>query len=88
MRVVFAVLTSFVMVSLPACAPIAAILSYSQPTIQIATQLDQSKLVADSLIFAGSGKTVTDHMVSAATGSDCKLLNALAGDPVCTSICR
>jgi len=66
-----------------ACAPIATILGFSQPAIQAAVQFDQIKTVADGISYASSGKTVSDHLVSAATGEDCKLFNALEAAPVC-----
>ena len=73
---------------LAACAPIATLLSFSQPAVQTAAQVDQIKVVADGVSFVGSGKTVSDHMLSMATGNDCKLTNVLAGTPVCVSECR
>ena len=77
-----------VLLLLPACAPVAVFLSYSQPVVQIATQLDQTKLIADGIVYASSGKTIVDHVASAATGSDCKITNALSGASICASICR
>ena len=74
-----------ILLSLAACSPLAALLGYNGPAIQVAAQLDQAKLVADGVSFVGSGKTVTDHVISAATGSDCKLINVLDKAPVCIS---
>lgn len=85
MRIVCVMLVLFL---LPACAPVAMLLSYSQPAIQIATQLDQVKLMADGVALASSGKTVVDHAVSVAMGSDCRFINALSGESICASICR
>jgi hypothetical protein len=59
------------------------VLGFSHATIQVAVQLDQIKTVADGISYASSGKTVSDHLVSAATGEDCKLFNALGPAPVC-----
>lgn len=71
--------------SLAACAPFAAMLGYGAPAIQIAAQIDQIKLVADGISYVGSGKTISDHVISAATGSDCKMTNVLDKAPICVA---
>jgi hypothetical protein len=68
---------------LPACAPIVAMIGYSNSAIQIAVQLDRAKLVGDGMSYLGSGKTITDHAVSLAMGANCKLINVVTPDPVC-----
>ena len=68
---------------LGACAPVVTILGFSQPTIQAAIQLDQIKMVADGISYADTGKTLSDHMISAATGDDCRMFNVLQSAPVC-----
>jgi uncharacterized lipoprotein YajG len=68
---------------LAACAPVATTLGFSPPIIRAAVQLDEIKMVADGISYADTGKTVSDHMISAVTGDDCKLFNALGAAPVC-----
>ena len=68
---------------LAACAPLATVLGFSHATIQAAVQFDQIKTVADGISYANSGKTISDHLVSAATGDDCKIFNVLGAAPVC-----
>ena len=75
-----------VFLSLAACSPMAVMLRSSTPVVQIAAQLDQAKLVADGVSYVNSGKTVSDHIISRATGNDCRLINILdRNTPVCTS---
>jgi hypothetical protein len=82
------VLLAPVFLLLGACAPLASILSLGQPTVQAATQFDQIRVVGDGALLAGSGKSAVDHVASAATGEDCKLLNVLTTEPVCIRACR
>jgi len=86
MLTMFARLAFFLCVCLclGACAPLVTVLGFSHATIQLAVQLDQLKTVADGISYVSSGKTVTDHLVSAATGEDCKLFNAIGPAPVCS----
>ena len=74
-----------VSLSVAACAPLAAMLGYSSPVIQLAAQVDQVKLAADGVSYVSSGKTISDHVISAATGSDCKVTNILDKAPLCLS---
>jgi hypothetical protein len=73
---------------LGACAPLASILSLGQPAIQSATQFDQFRVVGDGVLLAGSGKSAVDHVASAATGEDCRVVNVLTTEPVCMRACR
>lgn len=66
-----------------ACAPIMAIVGYGQSAMQVATQMDRIRLVADGISYAGSGKTISDHALSLAKGEDCKIVNVISRDPVC-----
>ena len=66
-RVSFLIL---VVVHLAACAPIMTVLGYGSPVVQIASQLDQITLVAGGVVFVGSGKTISDHVLSNVTGDD------------------
>ena len=68
---------------LPACAPVIALMGSGGSTMQIAAAIDRVKLAGDGVSYVGSGKTITDHAVSLATGADCRLLNVLSPDPVC-----
>jgi hypothetical protein len=72
-----------VLLSLAACAAIAGVFGYSAPVIQLAAQVDQAKLAADGVSYLKTGKTVTDHIISAATGNDCKVTNILDKAPIC-----
>jgi hypothetical protein len=74
--------------ALTACAPLAGMLGLGPSAVQLAVQVDQAKLIADGASYAGSGKSVTDHAISVATGYDCTLTNAVKGEPVCVAICR
>ena len=74
--------------ALTGCVPLAGMMGLAPSTIQTAAQLDQIKLAVDGASFAGSGKTLTDHAISIATGYDCSLTSALKGDTVCAAICR
>lgn len=69
--------------SLTACAPMLAIIGYSQPAVQIVAQIERFKLVGDGVSYVGSGKTITDHALSAVTGADCRIFNVVSPDPVC-----
>lgn len=71
------------MLCLPACAPIVALLGSTGSVVQVALQLDRIKLAGDGVSYLGSGKTITDHVVSAVIGADCRLLNVVSPDPVC-----
>ena len=82
------VLLALIFLLLGACAPIATILSLGHPTVQAATQIDQIRAVGDGVLIAGSGKSTVDHVASAATGEDCRLINVLTGEPVCIRACR
>ena len=73
---------------LSACAPLAAVLNFGPPAVQVAAQADQVKFAADGVALVGSGKTVTDHAISIAMGRDCQLTNPLAGNPVCANACQ
>ena len=72
------------MVSLLAsCAPIAAIVGYSQSVIESAAVIDRASLVADGALFASTGKTLSDHALSELTGEDCKVIKVVSGAPFC-----
>ena len=73
---------------LSACAPLAAVLNFGPPAVQVAAQADQVKFAADGVALVGSGKTVTDHAISIAMGQDCQLAHVLAGNPVCANVCQ
>lgn len=47
------------------------------PAVQIASY------TADAVSYAGSGKSLGDHAISAATGEDCALIRILGDRPVC-----
>lgn len=68
---------------LAACAPIVSMLGLGSPALQIASQLDQVSLVASGVIYVGSGKTISDHVISNVTGDDCKITNVVTGAPIC-----
>ncbi len=72
-----------VVLHLAACAPIVTMLGLGSPAVQFATQLDQLSLVAGGVIYVGSGKTISDHVLSNVTGDDCKMTNLVSGDPIC-----
>lgn len=74
--------------ALPACAPVIALVGCGSgsPALQLAAQLDRAKLAADGLSYAGSGKSVADHALSAAAHADCRLLNVVSGAAVCRSV--
>ena len=55
----------------------ASMMGLAPQPFQTAAQLDQIKLAVDGASFAGSGKTLTDHAISIATGYDCSLTSAL-----------
>ena len=74
--------------ALTACFPLAGVLGLGPSTVQLAAQVDQLKLMADGASFAGSGKTITDHAISIATGYDCALSNAVKSEQVCAAVCR
>ncbi len=68
-----------------ACAPILAIVGYSQPAIQVAVQIDRIKLIGDGVSYVGSGKTISDHALSLVAGADCRIFNVASRKPVCAS---
>lgn len=74
--------------ALGACMPFAGLMGMAPASIQTAAQLDQFKLLADGASFAGSGKTITDHALSIATGYDCSVMAAVKGDQLCATISR
>ncbi len=88
MRTARLVSTIATLSTLTACAPLAGMLGLGPSAVQVAAQVDQVKLVADGASFAGSGKTVTDHAISLATGYDCVITNAVKGERVCVAACR
>lgn len=73
---------------LAGCMPLASFIGMTPATVQTAAQIDQMKLLADGASFAGSGKTLTDHALSIATGYDCSTSAVFKGQPVCASMCR
>ena len=83
-----ALLAIIAMFALSACVSIAGLMGMAPTTVQTAAQIDQLKLVADGASFAGSGKTITDHALSIATGYDCSVMSGLKGEALCTSMCR
>jgi hypothetical protein len=87
-RVRCALLAIVAMFALSACMSIAGLMGMAPTTIQTAAQIDQLKLVADGASFAGSGKTITDHALSIATGYDCSVMSGLKGEALCASMCR
>ena len=42
-----------------------------------------TKGVADAVSYQKTGKTVNDHVLSAAIGKDCKISNIIARKPIC-----
>lgn len=76
---------ALIVTGLPACAPLVAIMGYGNTATQIAVQIDRIKLASDGLSYVRSGKTVTDHAVSKLVGADCRLMNVVSPDPVCTA---
>ena len=68
---------------LAACAPIVSFLGMGSPAVQLASQLDQVSLVAGGVVYVGSGKTISDHVLSNMTGGDCKMTNVVTGSPIC-----
>ena len=62
-----------------------AIVGYNYaPVIQAAIQLDRARLLSDGVSLVGSGKTVSDHALSMVTGEECRMLNVVTPNPVCT----
>ena len=45
-----------------------------------------TKGVADVVSYQKTGKTVNDHVLSAAIGKDCKISNIIAKKPICIEI--
>jgi hypothetical protein len=74
--------------ALPACVPLAGLMGLGPSAVQVATQADQLKLMVDGASIAGSGKTLTDHALTIATGYDCSLTYAFKGEQVCAAMCR
>ena len=68
---------------LSACAPMLAMVGTNQTLVQILAQVERVKLAGDGASFAASDKTITDHMLSRATGKDCKVFNVLNKESVC-----
>ncbi len=69
---------------LSACAPLVSMIGYSGAAVQVAVQLDRAKLFSDGVSYLGSGKTVTDHAVSVIARADCRVLNLVTPNPVCS----
>ena len=89
MRTIAHIVLAFAVVSvLSACMPFAGVIGMAPSTIQAAAQLDQIKLIADGASFAGSGKTLTDHALTLATGYDCSVMSGLQGAGLCVPMCR
>jgi len=74
--------------ALTACVPLAGIMGLGPTAVQTATQVDQLKLMVDGASIAGSGKSLTDHALTIATGYDCSLAYAVKGEQVCAAMCR
>src|SRR5471030_2438154 len=70
---------------LTACAPMLALVGTNQTLVQVVAQIERVKLAGDGVSYVGSGKTVTDHALSIATGADCKIFNVVSRDPVCAT---
>lgn len=75
-------------IQLAGCMPLATFVGMAPNVVQTAAQIDQAKLLADGASFAGSGKTLTDHALSIATGYDCSTSAVLRGQAICASMCR
>jgi hypothetical protein len=85
LRKCFRLLTvSIALSGLTACAPLISLVGYSSSAVQVAVQLDRAKLVSDGISYLRSGKTITDHAVSMIARADCRVLNVITPDPVCT----
>jgi hypothetical protein len=69
--------------TLAACAPIMALIGYGGPAVQVAAQIDRLKLIGDGVAYVGSGKTISDHVLSKAMHADCRFLNLVTHDAVC-----
>lgn len=69
------------LISLSGCSAIA-------PTGTEATfrYLGIAKGAADAAAFSATGKTVNDHLISAAIGKDCKLGRIITKKPICIEI--
>ena len=72
-----------VVLHLTACAPIVSLFGMGSPAAQIASQIDQVTLLAGGVVYVGSGKTISDHVLSNVTGDDCKITNIVSGAPFC-----
>lgn len=68
---------------LSACAPMLALLGTNTTAVQIVAQIERVKLAGDGASYAASNKTITDHVLSQATGKDCKVFNVLTKESVC-----
>lgn len=68
---------------LSACAPMLSFIGTNQTAVQIVAQIERVKVAGDGASFAASNKTITDHMLSKATGKDCKVFNVLTKESVC-----
>ncbi len=71
--------------SLTACAPMLAMVGSSPTIVAVVTQVERVKLLGDGISYAKSSKTITDHALSAMTGSDCKLFNLVTGEAICAT---
>ena len=70
---------------LAACAPMLAFIGTNQTAVQIVAQIERVKVAGDGASFAATNKTITDHMLSRATGKECKLFNVLNKESVCAN---
>jgi hypothetical protein len=62
-----------------------ALVGTNQTLVQVVAQVDRAKLASDGASFAASNKTITDHVLSKATGKECKIFNVLNKESVCAN---
>ena len=54
--------------------------SEATTALEIAETVDLAKTAGDAVSYQKTGKTLTDHIISGATGKDCRLIRKLKGD--------
>jgi len=67
------------------CAPMLGLVSgISPPVLQLAAVIDRAKLISDGISYMSSGKTLSEHALSAATGWECRMIHFLKTGYPCT----
>jgi len=80
-------LVLLLLLQLGGCVFLATNLGLAPTAVQTAQVIDSTKLAVDLVSSATTEKTLTDHILSLASGQDCKTIRVIKGEEVCQRLC-